>query len=152
MNEPLAPESLAILTRVLLRDSSSLLQYLRGSGSWVDARALAAAYRMEQLAEAEDRAVQVVADILRRAKIPPAPPHFVQKYSSLNYLGLDHLLPILLSEHRTLLLEQEKDVAMLDLALRQKLQPMLEMKRKSIAELEKMCAEYAGANAGSTRK
>jgi len=145
MNDAYSPEALAILARILNREASSLLQYLRGSGSWVDARSAVAASSLEQLADAEERAARVIADILRRAKIPPAPPRFDQRFSSLNYLALDRLLPILLDHQRALLVEQQKDAAVLDADLRSKLQPLLEVKRKSIAEIEKLTKELHAA-------
>ncbi len=145
------PDTILHLKRILQRESRSLLQYLRESWPWAAISEQATAERLRRMIGEEQAAGRGVADFLSRRRVSFDLGQFSEEFTATNYLALDHLLPRLVSHQKWAIAELQNDLAKLtDPEARRSVEPILEMKRRHLEQLEQLAAEHSGAKAVST--
>jgi hypothetical protein len=144
-------EALHTLNRMLARLASSLLQYLGGAWPWVPASEQAALDGLMKLQAEEAAAIRKLWDFLIRRRAIPVGSRFPEEFTTLHFVGLDHLLPRLVAYQRWLVDGNEIDVSKLsDAEARSVALPILDMNRRHLSALEKLSTDRTGARAAST--
>jgi hypothetical protein len=145
-------QSTAILNRILARQMSSLLQYLRGAWPWTGTEDAATLEQLRRLMVEEQEACKRLADAITRRRDVPDTGKFHQGFSSSHYTALDHLLPWLVSYQRWLIGQLDKDLSQIrdDEDALECGRSLLEMNRRHLAELERLAKEHTGKRMVST--
>jgi hypothetical protein len=132
--------SAQIVQEQIRRTGRSLLQYVADAVPWTGNEDRGALGRIAQLTQEEREALACLARLLRRNHVPvpflgPYPEHF----TTLNYLSLDGLLPLLVEDGRRSVAGLEAAVAeVADPAARAVLTDALEAKRRHLAALTEL--------------
>ncbi len=106
------PQSRAALYNVIQHESRSLLKYLSEAFPWTADSDQQAVDKLKELAREEAAAVALVLDYLRRKRIlPPGLGSYPMNFTTLNYISLDHLLPILIKHEEQRLADIEAMLA-----------------------------------------
>src|SRR5712692_11577422 len=98
------------LQEILRRESRSFLQYVSDSVPWTRPGEKDALAQLQTLIEEERRANAAFAKFLIRNRIPV--PHlgsYPVSFTTLNFVALDHLLPLLVDAERRCILDLEND-------------------------------------------
>jgi hypothetical protein len=130
--------SARVLEAVVRRESRSLLQYAAEAFPWATPAEQAALARLQRLITAEQRAVARVADLLqrRRHRAPYLGP-YPMAFTNLNFISLDHLLPVLAEHQERALAELDRDLAVVtDPEARAALEQLRAVKRDHLAALK----------------
>jgi hypothetical protein len=133
------------LQQFVAAEARSLMQYMLGVFPWADSRHVEAVNRLLGLIEAERDALAILTRCLYRHKLPP--PHaggYPVDFTSLNFVDLGHLLP-LVARH------EEESVARLRQAVaathddeaRQLAQALLDLKLKHLEDLRQLAQPQA---------
>jgi hypothetical protein len=144
------PASIARLKNLLARELSSLLGYLAGAWPWAGTKERAVAERLQELIAAEQEAQLRLAGALRKARVAPPGARFPMDYTTAHYVAMDYLLPRLVVEQQRLIAAAEEDEAAVDADAAQLIGALLDLKRKHLAELERLAEDCAGTKAVST--
>lgn len=137
--------TIATLQDILLRESHTLLNYMSTAGPWTDSEHADNPNRLNKLAAEERAATNRLMNWLLRRKIPPLGGSYPKDFTTLHFVAMDHLLPQLVKSERRLLDQLRQDAAKIaDQEPRHITDEMIEMKRRHLAELESLAAEYAG--------
>jgi hypothetical protein len=146
-------QNLFVLNRLLAREARTLLQYLSGAWPWVAPDEEASLAQLQALQVEEQKATRRIYDFILRRHGVPDTGRFAQEFSNTHFIALDHLLPWLLSYQQWLIAELEKDLRELtDAQARTLAQDHLELKRRHLAELQKLAEQHAGQKMVSTLK
>lgn len=141
-----------ILNRILVRETSSLLQYLGASWPWTTDGGRATLARLERIVAEDQAAARALADYLSARKVPPQSGFFPEEFTSLNYLGLDKVLPRLAADQRSTIAALQGDAAALtDPEARALVDRLLAVKRRHLAELDQLAAHNEAAPASTLR-
>lgn len=94
--------SRAILLNIIRGEGRSLLQYVGESFPWTKAEEKAALDRLQGIVEEERDAVARLIRFLVRQRIVGTAPlgPYPMEFTNINYISLDHLLPLLLDSQR----------------------------------------------------
>lgn len=140
------------LKHLLAREISSLLHYLSGAWPWTSTQERAAVQTMERLIADERAAHLKLVAALRRARLTPPGARYSMDFSHLHYVGLDHLLPMLVEEQKDMVAKAEADLAAVaaDPDAERLFRPFVELKRAHLAKIEHLAQEHTGAKAAST--
>jgi hypothetical protein len=132
-----------VLQEHFRRTGRSLLQYVGDAMPWTDDGDSATLDRLQQLVHEEAAALAAFGRYLRRQRIPVASlGSFPEAFTSLNFIALDRLLPLLVEHHGydvndlKAALEQVTDPE-----ARQQMQQLLAVKQRhleALSELNKM--------------
>jgi hypothetical protein len=137
--------TIALLNRILARETRSLLQYMSDAWPWTDAEHSDLPERLQRIVNEEREAHGRLTKWLLRHKISLASSNFPKDFSNLHFIAMDHLLPQLIDSQRHLVKQLESDVtAIRDEEACAIVQKTLEEKRRHLAELEQLSAQYAG--------
>lgn len=130
----------ALLCAIIRRESRSLLQYVRESFPWTTSEERTTLAQLDKLIDEECRVLAALTRFLVRQHFtPPYLGSFPSSFTTVNYLSLDHLLPILVGRQRQAVEKLEGNLACLtDADARREVQNVLNMKRKHLDELEKL--------------
>ena len=132
------------LQQILRRESRSFLQYISDSFPWTSPEEKDALAQLQTLMEEERRAIAAFAKFLIRHRIPV--PHlgpYPVAFTTLNFVALDHLLPMLADAERRCIAELENDLASFtDSECRQEIQTLLDMKREHLKTLEALAVAH----------
>jgi hypothetical protein len=132
------------LQELLRRESRSFLQYVRDSFPWTTSEEKPALAQLQTLIEEERRAIAALAKFLARQRIaiPYLGPYPVA-FTTLNFISLDHLLPILVDTERRALLDLESDLAnFTDPECRHEVEKLLDLKRRHVKILKGLAAAH----------
>jgi hypothetical protein len=133
---------------MLAREASSLLHYLTGAWPWTDPTTLT---RLQALQGEQAVLIRRLGDFLLRRKTIPAPSSFPEEFTTLHFVGLDHLLPRLVSYQQWLLQHNEADAAAVhDADLIPLSDQVVAMDRRHLEELERIAFEQASTRHAST--
>jgi hypothetical protein len=147
----------AILQGIVQRESRSLLQYVADSFPWTTEDEKAVLGRIQQMIEEERQGVgDLIGFMVRRRLTLPYLGTYPGEFTTINYVSLDHLMPLLVDEERRALLALESNQAQLEqsaVSSQQsacaQVQKLLDMKRRHLQTLEKLAASHPQPAAAS---
>jgi hypothetical protein len=130
----------AVVQGVLRRHGRSLMQYLREAFPYLPGNGDNRLARFQQLATEDlESQVSLTNFLLRKHLSPPYLGPYPDRFTTFNYVSFDFLLPQLLQAERAEIAHLVKDVHTVDDAeVRERLQKVLDMKRRHLAELEEL--------------
>lgn len=139
--------SQAVLQNVFRRASRSLMQYVQEAFPWVSDEERGVLAQVEELIAEERHAIARLADFLRRQRIPlPYVGSYPSHFTTINYVALDRLLPMLADHQRVAVKELERDLAhTTDPEARAEVESLLTMSRRHQGELDRLSAVNAQA-------
>lgn len=132
----------SLLLKVLHRTARSLLNYVHDSFPWVTPEEEGALVGLRKIIAAERRATTAIADFLQRHRVSiPPMDAYPASFTSINFVGLDHLLPLLASEEDRAVRELEADLSRIkDHEARKLVQDLIEVKRRHRQQLSSRAA------------
>jgi hypothetical protein len=132
------------LQELLRRRSRSFLQYVSDAFPWITAEEKPALAQLETLIEEERRATAALAKFLTRQRIPvPYMGSYPVAFTALNFVSLDHLLPILVDTERRAIADLEADLASFtDPECQNEVRTLLDLKRRHLKVLESLAAAH----------
>jgi hypothetical protein len=132
------------LQELLRRESRSFLQYVGGSFPWTASEEKPVLAQLQTLIEEERSAIVALAKFLARQRIPiPYLGSYPIAFTTLNFVSLDHLLPILVDTERQAVADLESDVAnFTDSECRSEVQKLLDLKQRHLKVLEGLAAAH----------
>lgn len=137
----------SLLAEIIRRESRSLLQYVREAFPWTTPEERAALAQVEKLIEEECQAAGALARLLQRRHLPaPYLGPYPMEFANVNYVTLDHLMPLLVAQERRAIGDLERDLTcLLDDEAKAQVQKVLDMKRRHLEILEKMAPKRPAA-------
>ena len=128
----------ALLQDVLRRESLALLQYIRDAFPWTGLEEQEAWPRLRRVVEEDAHALAELAQFLARRRVPlPYIGMFPVDFTSINFVSLDYVVPLLLDEQRREAAALEADLPRVsDPEAREQLQRLLDLKRRHLAVLK----------------
>ena len=137
----------ALLENILRREARSLLQYVSQSFPWTTADEEQALVRLQELVREQSRAVGALSQFYaRREHTVPYLGSFPSSFTTINFVSLDHLLPLLAEAERQSLEQLERDVTKLtDPEAREVVQKMVELKRSHLSTLKTLTTSHPEA-------
>src|SRR5437762_1627496 len=132
------------LQQLLRRESRSFLQYVNDSFPWTTSEEKPALAQVQTLIDEERRAIAALAKFLTRHRIPvPYLGSYPMAFTTLNFVSLDHLLPILVDTERRAMTNLESDLdSFTDSESRDEIQKLLDLKRRHSKVLEALAAAH----------
>src|SRR6266852_6879227 len=101
-----------MLEDIVRRESRSLLQYVSDSYPWTTPQERDTLAQIRGMIEEERQGVaEVVRFLQRRRQPPPYIGSYPSRFTSLSFVSLDHLIPLLASHEREDLNRLQKEVA-----------------------------------------
>jgi hypothetical protein len=143
----ISPQEAAVLEGALGREARSLLQYVHDAFPWVRAGTDEGLRRLQQAAREQQEAVAALARSLSRQHytVGPLAP-YPMDFTTMNYVSLGHLLPLLAGDERRGIAALERDRAALSSAeARAEADKLLALKRRHLQTLEAPAAAPAAA-------
>jgi hypothetical protein len=132
------------LQEILRRESRSFLQYVSDAFPWTTPEENDALAQLRTLIDEERAAIALFAKYLVRQHIPV--PHlgpYPVAFTTLNFVALDHLLPLLVEWERRGILNLEHDLEnFTDADCRRQIQKLLEMKQQHLKTLETLAIAH----------
>ncbi len=140
------PSTIAILQKQIRRTGRSLLQYSCESfpyaGNSKDEEIVNLFHSM--MAEENEAAGLLSAFLLKNYSGPPHLGAYPMFFTTLNYLALERLIPLIIEDHEKDIQSLKEDIAKVqDLQARNLLQQLLESKEKHVATLRELQAPEA---------
>jgi hypothetical protein len=136
--------SLEALQRIARREVPSLMQYLAGAYPWTQGQS-AALDRLQNIIETEREALARLTRYLYRHRMPP--PHtggYPIDFTSLNFVDLHYLVPLLIKHQEEGISRFQTDLAAVsDEEGRQLAAALLELKKRHLAELRELNSPQA---------
>jgi hypothetical protein len=141
------PRTAAVLQDVVRRESRSLLQYVSEAFPWATSEERAALTQLQKLIDEERQSAAALGRFLvRRRADPPYLGPYPTEYTTINYVSLDHLLPLLLENERRSVTLLERDLAALTHSeARAQVEQVLAMKRRHLETLRAMAPAQPAA-------
>lgn len=130
--------SRSILTDTIRREGRTLQSYVSESFPWTTPAEQQALERLKQVVEEERQAVgNLIRFLLKNHIAPPTLGVYPGSYTTINFVSLAHLTPLLVENQRRAVgtLEQEL-TRVCDLEARDQIKRLLEMKRRHLQTLE----------------
>jgi hypothetical protein len=125
------------LLDLVRRESRSLLQYVSESFPWITDEEQQALARLQEMVGEECGGVVAVARFLARHRVAPAPlGSYPMVFTNINYMSLEHLVPLLIDNQRLHIAEMDRTVAGIDPESRLQAETYLAMKRRHLQKLE----------------
>jgi hypothetical protein len=133
-----------LLQAVLRRQVLSLLQYVRDAFPWVGAGEGPLLAQVRQVMNEDLQAVGELTRFLDRKKIMPGYfGSYPMAFTSINFVSLDYVLPLLAEAQRREVAGLERDLAgVTDPEAREQVQKLLDLKRRHLATLEGVAAAH----------
>lgn len=145
-------QSIAILQKQIRWTGRSLLHYVEESFPWARGKDAEIFHKVQELRRREQQAIAEISRYL--VKQHSTPPHFgpyAMYFTTLNYLSLNRLLPLLV-EHQTADVQNlENDLdKVVDAQGKELLRSLLEIKKENLATLTELAAPAKPANDQNT--
>jgi len=127
-----------LLQDLFRREGRSLLQYLAESFPWTPSDRQAAVRQLHQLAAQQRQSAVKLAHFLERHHVAlPYLGAFPMDFTTINFIGLDFAVPLLVKDEQEAVAELERDLDQVtDAEARKLLQELLHEKRQLLKELE----------------
>jgi hypothetical protein len=136
-----------VLQDLVRRESRSLLQYVSDAFPWTTRQERAAVAELQTIVEEERQgAADAVALLLRQHQTPPYLGSYPMDFTTINYVSLDHLLPLLVENegHSIRALERDLD-SVSDPEARGLVEGVLAKKRAHLSRLATLGKSVLGA-------
>jgi rubrerythrin len=132
----------SLLEDIVRRESRTLLQYVSDSYPWITPEEHNVLAQIRTLIEEERQGVAEIMRLLQRRRLPPP---FIGNYpatfTSLSFVSLDHLIPLLVMNEREDLQRLEREVGLIaDPEADAILQKIVEQKRRHLEKLQTLAA------------
>lgn len=135
------------LLKIARREGRSLLFYVSEAFPWTTPEEQEALAEFQRLVEEESKELGALLKLLAREHIFPAPAAFPMNFTTINFISLEHLFPMLIDYERRNLAELEKDEKdIVDLEARTLVQRMVATKRRHLQTLETLAAAHPETN------
>jgi hypothetical protein len=134
------PRSLQTLQQAVRRESNSLLQYMAGAFPWTTALRTEALERLETIVLAEREGLAGLTRYLYRHKIAPPPSGgYPTDFTSLNFIDLGYLVPLLVKDQKDNIARLEAELhSVADAEARSAGEEFLAVKRRHLHALEQL--------------
>ncbi len=135
-------QALAVLQQLVEREGRSLLQYISDAFPWTTARNREAWTQLQRLIDEERQGVGTLVQFLvgRRHTVPYLGA-YPSSFTNINFVALEHVLPLLADHERRSVTALERDLALItDPEARALVQNYLEMKRQHLQSLEALAS------------
>jgi hypothetical protein len=131
-----------LLQQLFRRESRSLLLYLTESFPWTPTDKHAAVERLHQLSAQQRESTVKLGQFLQKHRIPlPYLGAFPMDFTTINFIGLDYAVPLLVKDEQEAIAELESDLDRLsDAEARALVREILGEKRHLLKELEALGA------------
>ncbi|HEV3262154.1 MAG TPA: hypothetical protein VG013_35205 [Gemmataceae bacterium] len=128
----------AVLQDIVRRESRSLLQYVGEAFPWTTPEARGSLTQVQKLVAEERQATDDISRFLFRQHLtPPYLGSYPSDFTTINFVSLEHLLPLLTDAERRAVADLERDVSAVgDPAARGLVQKLLDMKRQHLKALD----------------
>lgn len=138
------------LQEVLRRLGRSLLFYICESYPWASAGEGPALAELQKIDEEERAAVARLAKFLQRQRVPVLlAGSYPSSFTTMNFVSLDYLLPILVKHEReTVAAVERTQLEIADAEAAPEMVRIVDMVRNHLQRLEKLAAEHPVAAAG----
>jgi hypothetical protein len=129
--------TIAILQGLVRKEGRSLLQYVGESFPWTTAKNHHALPTLLSIVEEEQKGTAAVVQMLIKNRMrPPYLGAYPMSFTTINYMSLDYLLPLLIDFEKRRIAELEKShVLVVEEEPKQLLQSLVEMKNRHLAAL-----------------
>ena len=133
-----------ILQNALRAESRSFLQYVSDAFPWTNPDELTVLSKLQTLIQEEQEATQTLALLLAQRRQPlPYLGSYPMSFTTMNFVSLDHLLPILVKEERRALADRERDLrSVMDAEAQTALRGIVDMKQRHLQTLQEMAAAH----------
>src|SRR5258707_7721466 len=133
-----------VLQQLVRRQGRSLLQYLSDAFPWTDSDGAAELAQFYQLAQEERDSTAKLMHFLTRKRVGvPNMGASPSTFTNINFIALDHLIPLLVDAERKALAALEHDLANTsDAEARSAVQAVLETKQRHLDALEELKAAH----------
>jgi hypothetical protein len=133
-----------LLTSIVRRESRSLLQYVHDAFPWTTQEEQQALVQLRALiAEEQDGVAALTQALGSRGHVYPYFGSYPMAFTTINYVSLEHLLPLLVDYERRSLHDLERDLSGLRDAQAQELVAQLvDMKRRHLKVLQDLAAAH----------
>jgi hypothetical protein len=130
--------SYSLLQEIIRRESRSLLQYVAEAVPWTKAGERETWSKLQKLIEEQQQALNgLVRWLTRQRLLPPYLGSYPSEFTDVNFISLEHLLPMLRESERRCVNHLERDLALLhESEARKQVQAFLEMKERHLKALE----------------
>jgi hypothetical protein len=133
-------QSRTVLQDLVRREGRSLLQYVSESFPWITPEEQQALATLKAMVREEQEGVAAIARFLYGNRVSPAPlGPFPMNFTNINYISLDHLVPLLIENQRRRIAEMEAAVhGISDAEGRRQAGAFLAVKRQHLQKLEEL--------------
>lgn len=139
-----------LLQEILRRESLSLMHYASEAYPWATPAEREVLAKLNKMIAAEQKVVQGLARLLTRRHLPMPYVGAYPDFTGLNYVSLDHLLPLLIEHEKKGIAQLERDLTCLyDVEVREQVQAILELKKDDLGQLEKLKAAVSAGTIGA---
>jgi hypothetical protein len=139
----LSPEDQSVLQEIVRRRMRSLIQYVSDSVPWPNSDSEAAEAEFQKLAGEEQAAVAPIFQLLACEGKAPYIGSYASNFTSINFVTMAYILPLLLSEQPKAIAQLERDeIKLSDPKAREPLQRLLSVMRRHRDRLEAMKIEF----------
>jgi hypothetical protein len=141
-----------VIEKVVRRESRSLLQYAVDAFPWTTSEERQVLAQIDAIATQERQALGELSDYLfKQRHFGPQLGPYPMIFTSMNYVSLEHLLPLLAENCRQAVALLEEDLVRIrDVEAREILTRYLDLKRNDASSLKNLAA--ANPDAASTRR
>jgi hypothetical protein len=141
---------LNVLEGIVRRESRSLLQYVSESFPFTTSADKDAAAKLQQMEEEERSAAMALAGFLMRKghRMSPYLGPYPMSFTSINYVTLAYLVPLLIAYQKQDIADLERDLAKIsDTEMAAEIEKILEAKRRHLQVLMELGANMKSGNA-----
>ncbi len=128
----------SVMQQTARRLARSFLQYVREAGTWATSEDEPAVEHLRQLADEErDAIAKLMVFLQRQHATPPYLGSFPSSFTTVNFVTLDYLRPLLIKHTRAEIGRLEEDLRLVsDLTATSLLKELLSLKKRHLEELE----------------
>jgi rubrerythrin len=136
-------QTYSLLAEIARRESRTLLQYVRDSYPWITLEERDEMAEVRTMIEEEKQGVgDLVRFILRQHQPMPYIDSYPASFTSLSFVSLDHLIPLLSTHEREGLHRLEREVgALRDPEAKELVQKIVDMKRRHLETLQSLATK-----------
>ena len=132
-----------LLRAMLQRETRSFIQYAQEAQPWASHSDQEQLATVQSMLSAEKMLLGDITQSLRNERLPlPLPGSFPMQFTTKNFLGLDHLAPLIIAEEERLIRALEADLDSLpEDPVREQVESLLKLKQENLAKLHSLFTE-----------